>query len=229
MTVDMGHSLARALLGAGVLIASACGAAPAPAGTGRSPDSIDGVQLVATDATLTEACTRAAGVLQFTVPCPGLIPLPRTPVGCPTIDISEFAGGKDCAENSGAGVAPKGVLDIFTFIEPDMVLPSSYMGTGPGANHLFIIGVRADSKLVAFRAGCAGEPEAIRPGPIIFGAQASWVDCGPEGAGMHSGHRMLRWAADGVLYVVSLHGQTAINERLEQVIANGLVMVAPKN
>jgi len=46
---------------------------------------------------------------------------------------------------------------------------------------------------------------------------------------MHSGHRLLRWAADHVIYVVSLHGQTAVNERLELYIATHLVMVAPTN
>ena len=207
-----------------------CGPALRPSvTTSPSSESIEGVALVDTDAMLREACGRAANTLHFTVPCPGLIPLPKTPVGCRTTDISELVGGKDCTENSGAGVAPKGILDIFTFLEPDMVLPPTYVGTGPGANHLFVVGVRDDSKLVAFRSGCAGEPETTRPGPLVFGAQASWVDCPPEGSGMHSGHRLLRWAADHVIYVVSLHGQTAVNERLELYIATHLVMVAPTN
>src|SRR5437899_2756329 len=113
MTGAMGHLPVRAASIVVVLTALTCGTAGTllPATTSPSSESVEGVALIKTDGMLREACGRAANTLHFTVPCPGLIPLPKTAVGCRTTDISEYAGGKDCTENSGAGVEPKGVLD----------------------------------------------------------------------------------------------------------------------
>ncbi len=207
------------------LLASCTSTIPAKPSQTSGSVTIDGVQLVAADQALTDACGRAARVVRFAVPCPGLLIAHREPVSCPTVDINVWAGGKDCVENSAAGNPndATGRLDTFTFQQSDMVLPPDYVGTATAANHMWIVGVRNDSKLAFVRSGCVGEE--TRAGPVLLDGPSTWVDCPAAASGMHAGHRLLRWQKDGVTYVVSLHGQTSINERIELELARHLVFV----
>ena len=214
----------RVLLLAGLL--SACTSMPRPKPSQASGSVvIDGVELVPADQALTEACGRAARIVGFPVPCPGLVIAHREPVGCPTVDLNVWAGGTDCVENSAAGnpYDATGRLDTFTFQQSDMVLPPDYVGTATAANHIWIVGVRDDSRLALVRSGCLGDE--TRAGPVLFDVPSSWVDCPASASGMHACHRLLRWQKNGATYVISLHGQTAVNERIELEIAKHLVFM----
>jgi hypothetical protein len=184
----------------------------------------EGIYLLPPDALLHAACVRAAAVVHFPVPCPGLIPMHRAAVSCPTQDYGTNTGGTDCVENSGAGL-PGGTLDTFTFAQSDMVLPETYVGIASGTNHIFIIGVRADSRLAAFRASC-GTPVAEVAGPAVFGHPSSWLEC-PAGGSMHSGHTLLRWSGGPVVYAISLHGYGARNRQIAQTLADAVDLVSP--
>jgi hypothetical protein len=184
----------------------------------------DGIYLLPPDASLHATCVRAAAVVHFPVPCPALIPMHRAAVSCPIRDFGPNTGGMDCVENSGAGL-PGGTLDTFVFAQQDMVLPETYVGITSGTNHIFIIGVRADSRLAPFRASC-GTPVPEAAGPAVFGHPSIWLEC-PSGGGMHSGHTMLRWSDGSVFYVISLHGYGALNRQIAQTLANALDLVSP--
>ena len=203
--------------------ALAAGLKPAPPPPG-GVQLDDGIYLLPPEASLHAACVRAAAVVRFPVPCPGLIPMHRGPVSCPTQDYGPNAGGTDCVENSGAG-APGGILDTFTFAQSDMVLPETYVGITSGTNHIWIVGVPANSRLAPFRASC-GTPVPEAAGPAVFGHPSSWLEC-PEGGSMHSGHTLLRWSDGPVLYVISLHGYGALNRQIAQTLANALDLVSP--
>ena len=205
--------------------AIAAGLKPAPPPPGGVLTE-DGIYLVAADASLHAACVRAAAVARFAIPCPGLVPMHRAPVSCPTKDTAPNAGGTDCLENSGAG-QPGGKLDAFTYEQSDMVLPETYVGTAPGANHIWIIGVKADSKLAPLRANCA-PPGAETKGPTINERPSVWLEC-PDGSSMHAGHTVLRWLGDrdDVIYAVSLHGYGPVDRRIALALANAIVLVGP--
>ena len=46
----------------------------------------------------------------------------------------------------------------------------------------------------------------------------------PFGTGLNSGHVVLVWHVGGTTYAISLHGHTAVNERLDEAIADHLVL-----
>jgi hypothetical protein len=205
-----------------VVLVAACSAQDAPNTAPTVPGSakVAGVLLVPAESSLREACARAAAAGGFTVPCPLLIIQHRASVGegCPTKDLA-FAGGKDCLEDSAAGssTAPSR-RDAFTYIQNDIVLD--------GGLHLFIVGVRSDSRLARFRTACAG-PERSEPGPALAGVPTSWIECSDEGGSMHSGHVLLRWSKSDVIYAVSLHGHTSTNRDVELAIANEIEYIDP--
>jgi hypothetical protein len=208
-----------------VRAALASGLQPAPPPPGGVLTE-DGIYFVAADQALHAACVRAATITRFAVPCPGLVPMHRDAAICPTKDSAPNAGGTDCVENSGAG-SPGGRLDTFTYAQSDLVLPDTYVGTAPGANHIWIIGVRADSRLAPLRANCATRGTEA-PGPKILERPTVWLEC-PDGPSMHAGHTVLRWSGDrdDVLYAVSLHGYGAVSRRIALALANAIVLVGP--
>jgi hypothetical protein len=194
---------------------------PLPTPSGAAPVQVAGVLLVPADPSLRASCARAAVLGRFAVPCPRLIIEYRRPVGCPDQD-RPYAGGKDCLEDSAAGrpEAPSH-RDSFTYLQEDIVLP--------GAQHLWIVGVKEDSYLAPYRSGCVG-PETTEPGPELDRMPTTWVEC-PEGRSIpipiHSGHVLLRWKRADVLYVVSLHGHTSVNREVEWAIARAIDYVTP--
>jgi hypothetical protein len=205
-----------AVIGGLVVVLAGCtSASPAP----TSAVQVAGVRLVPAEPVLRASCVRAAAAGGFAVPCPRLIIEHRQPVGesCPDQD-RPYAGGKDCLEDSAAGspTAPSR-RDAFTYSQNDLAVPD--------ALHLFVVGVREDSRLAPFRTGCVGQ-ETAEPGPALDGIATEWVQC-PEGGAMNSGHVLLRWHKDGVIYAVSLHYHTERNRQVELAIARAIEYVAP--
>jgi hypothetical protein len=209
------------LAGLAVVVAAACAAPSLPTEitTPHGAVRVAGVLLVPAETSLEESCTRAAAAGGFTVPCPRLIIQHRAALGegCPTED-HPYAGGTDCLEDSAAGVptAPSR-RDTFTYVQNDIVLD--------GGLHLFIVGVRSDSRLASFRTGCVGS-ERSEPGPALEGLSTTWIEC-PDGSSMNSGHVLLRWAKGDVIYAVSLHGHTSVNREVELAIARGIKYIEP--
>jgi hypothetical protein len=204
-----------------VVLVAACSSQNNTARTVPGSATVAGILLVPAERSLREACARAAAVGGFTVPCPRLIIQHRAPEGegCPTKDLA-YAGGKDCLEDSAAGssTAPSR-RDAFTYLQNDIVLD--------GALHLWIVGVKADSRLAPFRTGCVGS-ERSELGPDLGGVPTMWVECS-DGGSMHSGHVLLRWSKDSVIYAVSLHGHTSANREVELAIAQSIEYIdAPR-
>jgi hypothetical protein len=207
-----------------VLDAIAAGLRPAPPPPGGVLTD-DAIYLVAADQALHATCVRAAALARFAIPCPGLVPMHRAAVNCPTRETAPNAGGPDCLE-SAAG-SSGGRVDAFIYGQSDMVLPDTYVGTAPSESHIWIIGVRADSTLAPPRASCATSVPEV-PGPEIFDRPSVWLEC-PDGTSLHSGHTVLRWSGDreDVLYAVSLHGYGPAPRRIALALANAIVLVGP--
>jgi len=181
--------------------------------------TVDGVRLVPADPGLHGSCLRAAKAGGFAVPCPRLILEHRQPTAESCLAEDEpYAGGKDCLEDSAAGnpTAPSR-RDAFVFIQNDIVASDVI--------HLFVVGVKDDSRLAPFRAGCVG-PETTEVGPALDGQPSEWVMC-PGGNAMNSGHVLLRWHRDGVIYAISLHYQTERNREIELAIARAIEYIGP--
>lgn len=96
-----------------------------------------------------------------------------------------------------------------------------------GALHLFVFGVKRDSRLLSFRAGCGGLDGATSAGPDVSGSAGSWIECGVDASGVNSGHVLLRWSRGDVVYAVSLHGHTQINRDVELAIAENIEYIGP--
>ena len=204
--------------GLAVFVAAACSAPNLPTQITTPPGSVRvaGVLLVPAESSLEESCRRAAAAGGFTVPCPGLIIQHRAPVGegCPSEDLAY--AGKDCLEVTPEGT-PLSRRDSFLYTQNDIVLD--------GGLHLFIAGVRSDSRLAPFRTGCVGS-ERSEPGPDLDGEPTVWIEC-PDASSMNSGHVLLRWAKGDVIYAISLHGHTSVNREVELAIARNLKYIEP--
>lgn len=200
----------------GIHMVACVSTAPTPSAQIR----VSGVLLVPAEPALRASCVRAAAVGGFAVPCPRLVIEHRAAVGegCPSQDPNPYAGGKDCLEDSAAGNPNlPSRRDAFTYIENDIAIPD--------ALHLFVVGVKEDSRLAPFRTGCIGR-ESTEPGPDLDGIPTMWVEC-PDGSAMNSGHVLLRWRRNGILYAVSLHYQTVRNREIELAIARNIEYVGP--
>ena len=178
------------------------------------------MRLVPAETSLRASCVRAAREGGFAVPCPRLVIEHRATAGegCPEQDRDPHAGGKDCLEDSAAGdpTLPSR-RDAFVYVQNDLAISD--------ALHLYVVGVKEDSRLAPFRTGCVG-PESVEAGPIIDDVPAEWVQC-PGGNAMNSGHILLRWHKHSVIYAVSLHYSTDRNREIELAIARALEFVAP--
>jgi hypothetical protein len=73
--------------------------------------------------------------------------------------------------------------------------------------------------------GCAakGRPAGATD---VNGVAARWIDCPADrDPPQDSGHIVLEWSNEGIVYAVSVHTDTAVNRRLALFIAEHLVMV----
>lgn len=200
----------RTFIAVTLLAAVACG----PTGLGRTV--VAGVELVPAEAALRASCSRAAALLGFAVPCPGLLIAHRAAVGegCPDQHVTH----PDCLEDESAQDPPlPAPLAAFTYVQNDVVLDGAY--------HLYVVGVRETSRLAPYRTGCIG-PEVTQAGPELSGTTSTWVEC-PDGTAMNSGHVLLRWSRDAVVYAVSLHGHNTVNRSVELAIARNIAYIAP--
>jgi hypothetical protein len=182
---------------------------------------VAGVLLVPAEPSLRASCARAATLGGFVVPCPRLVIAHRAAIGesCPDRDRPN-AGGKDCLADSAAGNPDLPSLrDAFMYTQNDVVLD--------GALHLFVFGVKRDSRLLASWTGCGGSEGTPSAGPDLSGIATSWIECSGEIGGGNSGHVLLRWTRGDVVYAVSLHGHTQVNRDVELAIAQNIEYIAP--
>jgi len=169
--------------------------------TPRSDLLVDGIYLVPADASLRHACIRAAHVAGFPVPCPSLMPYPPTSVG--------GCGGVTRCYRSGEFV-----------LEGNFVGPPEYVGNDAGSGHLWFLAAtpakRADVECFS------GKREAATV--TVRGHPGHWLVC-PPGSELNSGHVILEWPEHGVVYAISLHGDSAPNRRLDLALARRSALV----
>ena len=207
------------LIAVGLIAGFAIACSALPLGNAQSSEiRVSGVLLVAADPALRAACVRAAHAGGFEVPCPRLVIEHRgaTAESCPQELLSPL---RDCLEDSAPSDPKPHVRDSFVYIQNDLVLD--------GALHLFVVGVKSDSLLRPFRAGCGDAIESISSGPDLPGTGTTWVECAGDISGMNSGHVILRWSRGDVIYAVSLHGHTQVNRDVELAIARNIEYVGP--
>ena len=111
-----------------------------------------------------------------------------------------------------------GGLRVPTVLEGSFGGPPGYVGIPGGGGHLYVI---------AFTGRSGVWPGNTLQGGRIVGrahvhGRSAVYRAYPFGTGLNSGHVALVWHAGGTTYAVSLHGHTAVNERLDRAIALGL-------
>ena len=179
--------------------------APPPPGA----QEIGGVYLVRAEGALEPTCQNAALDLRFAVACPTVVPAPSN-----------------------------GVERVFQapdfLLEENFAAPLSYRGAGttgrgPTATsrgHLWIESSdeRFDASSICGVASPAPVPTST---PTSFrGRPARFVSCA-RGSSTHSGHVVLFWREAGASHLVSLHGRTAVNRRIDVLIARSVRIVRP--
>jgi hypothetical protein len=172
------------------------------AATPRGDLLIRGVYLVRPARSLTALCAAAAHASGLAVPCPTLIP------GTP--DDAFCAVGAVCSQ-AGAVV-----------LEGTFTAPPTYQGAEPGQGHLWVIAYDRRSGVFP-RDTLAG---GTRVGTARIRHHTATFLAFPRGSSLNSGHIVLLWRQQGVTYAVSLHGHTALNQRLDLLIAQHLRFVS---
>jgi hypothetical protein len=174
--------------------------APAPTGGVR----VGYVYLVDADPDLAARCRAAARQLDVMVACPTLLPGPGY-----TSDVGT--------------VGPRTSFAQF-YIEEVFAAAPQYVGTGPGMGHLWV--TTDTTAAIRPTSICAGPPSS-QERTRFRGLPARWFEC-PKGSSTHSGHVLLSWRGPGLVYTVSLHGHSAVNRRLDWLIADSVVLVRPR-
>ena len=160
-----------------------------------------GIYLVPTGRRLMQTCERSARRLGFAVACPGLAP-------------------------SAVGALEGGASYGRFILEDRFGAPASYVGAGTygfglrSTGHLWFESERRVPK----GGFCTG-------GRFLFsvevgGRNARYVSC-PHGSETHSGHVLLTWREAGGTHVVSLHGHTVVNRRIDFLLARTARIVRP--
>jgi hypothetical protein len=135
------------------------------------------------------------------------------PLMCPSVLPVQWEDGGDCP---GSGCADFAGVDI------DGMFPAApgYRGVAPGEGHMNIWVLR-----VVRSRGSLGYPCAHPHSHTVFrGHPAMWYWC-PAGSDEDSGHVVLVWRQQGMIYGVTTHGHTLFNMRLVTYIADHLVKV----
>jgi hypothetical protein len=160
---------------------------------------VDGVYLVPRGPEVTVACQDAAARLNFQPPCPTLVPFGW----------------------SGA-LAPLS-LGVFVLDGGFAPTPPGYVGApadmGPDVGHLNIWAVPQRKFGPQGFDYCF--PSTVIRHTQIHGNPAQVLRCA-SGSGLDSGHLTLQWHSTGVVYGVSLHGYSKVNEQLDIAIASHL-------
>jgi hypothetical protein len=162
---------------------------------------VSGIYLVPPRRSLADFCRALAQRAQIPAPCPGLVPTSPNAVS-------------ECSLEFCAG-------DGYIFLENTPPVPPTYNGDGPGSMHLWFN---------AFRPGrFPDEPcpdGTVERSQEVRGRPGQMIAC-PPGSSMHSGHVVLIWEEQGVVYEVSLHGHTDLNRRLDAILAEHLTLIGP--
>lgn len=140
------------------------------------------------------ACARAQTNLRQPLMCPSVLPVP-------------WEDGGDCP---GSGCAQLAGVDI----DGTFLAAPGYRGVAPGEGHM---------NIWATRSRVLGCPYVHPHRHTVFrGHRATWYWC-PAGSDEDSGHVVLVWRQQGVIYGVTTHGHTRFNMRLVTYIASHLV------
>jgi hypothetical protein len=177
--------------------------APLPPGT----SAIGDLYLAPVDKALGDRCQQAANRLGFAVPCPRLLPTESSPPpGSFTCDQpSCVSGGRFILDENGSFLVPPGYVGV----------------EGRPQGHLVIVGAarQTDESVRCFGERRIGQPR-------IHGVPAVLAECQPASE-LHGGHVLVRWREQGTVVVVSLHGQSVLNQRLVVAIAAALRLLRP--
>ena len=156
---------------------------------------IGDLYLVPAERALTRFCRVGAARAHIPVPCPTRVPAPSGSV-------------IDCG-----GATPCATPGRFV-LEGDFTGPLGYVGAGNGAGHLwFLAATPRNRDLIE----CGGA-EPLSGRVSILERRATWLEC-PPGSELNSGHVLLEWRRENVVYVVSVHGVTPLNRRLTVALA----------
>jgi hypothetical protein len=175
--------------------------APTPSGATRVGD----VYLVPPVRRLAADCRHAAQVAGMAVPCPTLVPVPADSVG-------GCVGVKRCVRHG-----------VF-ILEGSFNGPRGYVGVGGRGGHLLFLAAAAGK---ASEIECCGGVRT-KASFAVLGQRASWLEY-PSGSELNSGHVALEWRKRGVVYLVSLHGHSELNRRLDKVLAKRVQLVTPES
>jgi hypothetical protein len=175
-------------------------AAPLPTGS----HLVGGVYLMPAAPQLSATCRRAAARLGFSVACPTLAPSPAE-----TLELISHIGRQ-------------------FLLQEQFGAPPTYVGAGTvgfggrSVGHLWV----ASSPTPMNAGSICFDPMARTRPASVRGHRAAFASC-PEGSSTHSGHVVLFWSEAGAWHLVSLHGHTAVNRRMDQLIARTSEMIRP--
>jgi hypothetical protein len=175
-------------------------AAPPPPGS----HLIGGVYLMPAARQLWATCRRGAARWGFAVACPTLAPSPAD-----TLELISHIGRQ-------------------FLLQEQFGAPPTYVGAGTvgfGNRSVGHLWVASSPTPMSARSICYDPMARARPASVR-GRRAAFVSC-PEGSSTHSGHIVLFWQQAGAWHLVSLHGHTAVNRRMDLVIASTSEMIRP--
>jgi hypothetical protein len=171
---------------------------------------IAGVYLVPAQPSLRRTCRGAAVALRFAVACPGMVPAPANGIE----HVSQARGEFLLEEHFGA---PLGYVGAGT------------AGVGAAAESIGHLWIDSTNERLSASSICGVGPPAPIPTPTpitIRGGPAHVVSCS-RGSSTHSGHVVLFWQEAGTWHLVSLHGHTDVNRRMDALIARSVRIVRP--
>jgi len=163
---------------------------------------------------MTTDCTQAAVELGFAVPC--LSEVPRV-AGEPATCLDHCVG----SAGGGETLHPLFFLDVADFDGPDDLGP---------IRHLTIEARRvADAPPVPCYEGVPLE-QSVLPDTTVLACPESSPESqanNRHGEAAHAGHLLAAWDADGVRFVVSVHGRSAANLELLEAVLQAIQVVKP--
>ncbi len=166
-------------------------------------------------------------MLKYSVPCPGLIPVPVPNGGGPECDIGPPLLPPPCVP------LPQHVFVLDYYFG----VMANYVGV-PGPTPSGHLVIEAEPLYPAIHGGVWPIHGGVWPIPSPFclsskaittvkvrGAIGTVVDCPQSSENYNGGHVMLPWVRHGVKYSVSLHAWTTLNQRLDYLIAEHISYV----
>jgi hypothetical protein len=175
--------------------------------------NVSGVALVKPRSDVSTYCQEAADRLNRPILCPSLLPAdPYLP------------------ENQPCGVC---LRQGYFLIDEVFQGPPSYVGmptAGGSTSGVGHLNIWSSPRGTIDTAGLGCVTKGGPTGTIdLDGTNARWIAC-PAGRDppQDSGHIVLQWSDEGIVYAVSVHTDTPVNRRLALFIAEHLVCVEPR-